>query len=250
MCQNQQLAANNFNNHLFRNSYPGRGIIVGLNVKATAIVQIYWIMGRSPGSRNRRFEFNFDGRVWTVSANPSMDTGNVDLTLYNAMLEHRDSEDLSWNIYAVSNGKQTDDICSGRQRVNFLSPNLQSWEYEPDEPNFTPRISAVCQIGEFGGAVAEMSILRRSSMSNGCDRTFHEFDLTPGFGHCLTTYMGDGSPLPAFRGDPLLMPIRGSAGLIANTYWRALDANNRVSLAVKTISLETGKSTVSIRNQY
>ncbi|MCX7015615.1 MAG: inosine monophosphate cyclohydrolase, partial [Candidatus Sumerlaeota bacterium] len=127
---------------------------------------------------------------------------------------------------------------------------LNTRTYEPDAPNFTPRISGLCALRR-GAPMAVLSVLKRSVFGDGCDRHYFRFDsFGRGFGHCVTTYLGDGNPLPAFRGEPYLLPLSGQPDQIAQTLWQALNAENRVSLAVKSIGLTHGRSSLVIVNQY
>lgn len=242
----QLQAAANFHN-LGANPYPGRGIIIGLSQTGESLVQVYWIMGRSPNSRNRVFEMG-DGRVYTTAADPSK-VKDPSLIIYNAMREHGEAS-------VVSNGAQTDTVIERLrepQPYRCLYTALQGVEYEPDAPNFTPRITAACGWQKDGGDLsyfAEMSLLRKSTYTDACDHSFYEFGLlAAGYGHCITTYMGDGDPLPAFHGEPLLVPLAGNIEEVADAYWQVLNDDNKVSLAVKFIP-KNSYPFVTIRNKY
>ncbi len=243
------LAETNLLN-LSRNPYPGRGIIVGLDETGNFLVQVYWIMGRSQNSRNRIFEYEKSGnRLFTTAADPSQ-VKDASLIMYNAMREapYKANEGTAYHV--VSNGHQTDAVVDCYLDTPTLVMALHKYTYEPDAPNFTPRITAVsCWRQHTPTAV--MAILRKSvSLRDACDRQFYEFgNLESGFGHCITTYSGDGNPLPAFNGVPYLLPLRGAERQIAQTYWEALDPDNRVSLAVKFIPKE-GHSSMDVLNKY
>lgn len=238
----------NFHNRILTNSYPGRVIVCGLDETGEHLVQLYAIMGRSENSRNRVFLQDAEtGRLYTEAADPSK-VKDPSLIIYNAMCEVPD-------VYVVSNGGQTDEVIRkfGTYDVHptlaRLSWALGDYSYEPDPPNHTPRITAVFR-EPFDGRL-EMAVLRKSHWSDACDRCFYEYaDFESGFGHCLTTYTGDANPLPPFHGEPLLMPLAGSQEQILEKYWEALYEENRVSLAVKFISRETGKSRIVIENKY
>ena len=234
--------ANLFN--LAGNPYPGRAIIVGLDDTGQYLIQVYWIMGRSDNSRNRIFAFE-GGRLFTEAADPSK-VKDPSLIIYNAM---REVEDGGCAIGVVSNGHQTDGVANSYKNGRSLHAELEQWEYEPDAPNFTPRITAVsCWLG--GQECVAMSLLRKSLWAEKCDRHLYEFDrLGRGFGHCLTTYAGDGAPLPSFQGEPFLLPLCGDADFIATTFWEALDPDNRVSLAVKFMP-KSGPSRITVINKY
>jgi IMP cyclohydrolase len=238
----------NFRLHLVENPYPGRGFVVGLDETGEYVVQVYWIMGRSANSRNRVFKANHKtGRLYTEAADPSK-VKDPSLIIYNAMLESVPS-----HSYVVSNGDQTDAIM---KQIHHSAPfpvkaALDRYQYEPDDPNFTQRIAAVSTLDEGGYASVKMSILRKSQFDNGCDRLMYEFSEVPsGLGFCVTTYAGDGDPLPPFRGDPLLMALLGGPVEILESYWDALNEENRVSLAVKWIEKRGGWSEIYIKNKY
>ncbi|MDO8523764.1 MAG: IMP cyclohydrolase [bacterium] len=223
---------------LARNSYVGRGMIVGLDDSGKFLVQMYWIMGRSENSRNRVFERE-GGRLFTEAADPSK-VKDPSLIIYNAMGEQ------STGMAVVSNGHQTDAVM-GVNSEDVLQI-LSDWQYEPDE-NFTPRITAVSYWWK-DKANAEISLLRKSPFGDDCNRNLYKRNgIGKGFGYCITTYVGDGDPLPAFQGEPYLLPLGGDANFIAGTYWDALNADNRVSLAVKFIPKE-GPSHIVINNKY
>lgn len=132
----------------------------------------------------------------------------------------------------------------------YLDQALSHREYEPDAPNFTQRITAVSKIGKALSEVTSLSILRKSRFGNRCDQITYELNPGPGFGYCITTYAGDGDPLPAFYGDPLEMPLDGGMKDIAEAYWNVLNEANRVSLAVKWIEKGNGRSDIHIINKY
>lgn len=223
------------------NPYPGRGIVAGLDASGAALVQVYWIMGRSANSRNRVFEAE-GGTLRTAAADPAK-VADPSLIIYNAMRELK-------GLYVVTNGDQTDTVVQGLLAGASFAQALNTRLYEPDRPNYTPRISALCSLRE-GAPLAEISLLKRSAFGMGCDRQlFHYEAFEAGYGFCVTTYAGDGDPLPSFQGEPLLMPLTGSAEQIADAYWAALNAENRVALAVKTIDIASGISAITIRNQY
>ena len=237
---------------LAKNQYPGRGIIVGLDETGENMVQVYWIMGRSPNSRNRVFSHDGEGCVFTEAADKSQ-VKDPSLIIYNAMREV--SFDGKNYLSVVSNGVQTDTIMDRPQglRRDHLPANMKLWMYEPDAPNFTPRITATSTWMKYQNREAplfQISILRKSTWSDACDRHLYEIDgIGFGFGYCVTTYMSDGNPLPSFRGEPYLLPLIGDAKEVANTYWESLNVDNLVSLAVKFIP-KRGPSEIIIRNKY
>ncbi|MEX1112153.1 MAG: IMP cyclohydrolase [Candidatus Andersenbacteria bacterium] len=233
--QNETLAQANLT-ALSRNPYPGRGIVVGLDETSDFMVQIYWIMGRSENSRNRVFKVDMMGRLYTEAADEAK-MSNPSLVIYNAMRE-------VGLYFIVSNGDQTDTVAESWSLD--LNQALRGRIYEPDAPNFTPRITALSSLRKH----FQLSILRKSRFGDGCDRLLYECAPYPGFGYCITTYAGDGDPLPSFCGDPLVMPLRGGPEDILDTYWSALNEANRVSLAVKFIERKSGRSYTHIANKY
>jgi IMP cyclohydrolase len=228
---------------LMKNTYPGRGIVVGLNDEGTHLVQVYWIMGRSEDSRNRVLSAE-GGRVFTEYADP-FKSGNSKLLIYNVMSEIR-------GYFVVSNGRQTDDVIrSVRIGVRSFADVMLDCklQYEPDAPNYTPRITAMCSIRN--GPPAQMCVLKKSLFKNACQRHFFSFDeLDKGLGFCITTYLGDGDPLPAFCGEPYLVPLLGDIEQIAEFFWSILDPENKVALVVKFIEIIAGNSEVHILNKY
>lgn len=226
---------------LSQNPYPGRGIVAGLDGSGTHLVQIYWIMGRSENSRNRVFKADEDTGLLYTEAADAAKMKDPSLVIYNAMCR-------KGSHFIVSNGDQTDTVaeCSASLYLNAM---LQERTYEPDAPNFTQRITAVSSLGKSRPFI-QMSILRKSVFGDECDRMLYEYAPHPGFGHCITTYAGDGDPLPAFRGDPLLMPIHGGVEEIARAYWDVLNEEHRVSLAAKLIEVGSGRQDIRIINKY
>ncbi len=234
------LAERNFT-ELQNNVYPGRGIAAGLNASATHLVQIYWIMGRSDNSRNRIF-VEREGHVWTEPADPAK-VKDPSLIIYNAMRELD-------GVYVATNGDQTDTIIQSLRAGATLRQSLMTRQYEPDAPNCTPRISCFTSLRD-GMPMIELAILKKSSLSDACNRYFYTYDqMEPGFGHMLTTYAGDGDPLPAFEGEPRLMPLQGEIAELAQSYWTKLNPENRVSLAVKFIDCLDWTSQTHIINRF
>ena len=234
----KENAAQNFRKHISENVYPGRGIVLGRNHENSWIV-IYWIMGRSPNSRNRIFTHkNFILRTeaadWSIIEDPS-------LIIYNAMRDQGD-------CIVVSNGQHSDKICKELEDGKSFYTALHSEKHEPDPPNYTPRISGIIQ--REVGAVS-LSIICKSdfSVEHSVYRFYCYTDIAPGYGYCLTTYMSDGNPLPSFNGDPLILPLKGNAEQIANYYWLELNQDNRISLAVRELS-QNGEDRLKIINRY
>ncbi len=235
-------AVQNFEQHIRRNVYPGRGIVIGTSSVEDGWIQVYWIMGRSENSRNRRFVSNM-GQLRTEP----VDLAKVEdssLIIYDAMLELP-------GVYLVSNGDQTRILYDTLEQGGSFDDALNACEREPDAPNYTPRISGMLNLRR-GQSPVCLNILKANAIDPALtDRaTYRPAFPAKGLGYCITTYMGDGNPLPAFAGDPLLLPCEGAADEILNTYWEALNADNRISLAVKQIPAQGGESFLIIKNRH
>jgi len=240
------LKANAYENlwKLQRNPYPGRGIIMGLDESGKYLVQVYWIMGRSENSRNRIFVTEEKGIVKTEAADPAK-VKDPSLIIYIAMAEEYPGR------YAVSNGHQTKDAVRFESLDGLKNISENAWRYEPDSPNFTPRITAVFRPRFMGSQIAEISILKKSLFGSECIQNLYKIPITePGFGYCIHTYNGDGDPLPSFSGDPYVLPLEGDIKDIAEKIWMNLDKENRVSLAVKFIDVRTPNSETYVINKY
>ncbi len=230
----------NFEQRITNNPYPGRGIVVGR--AADGFRLIYWIMGRSPNSQNRRF----------VAEGGSLRTEPVDLSkvedpsliIYDAMLELP-------GIQLVTNGDQTRTLFEALQAGGTFESALATREREPDAPNYTPRISAMLDVRGDDPSLA-LSILKANPFDpEQTDRfTYRPALPAPGYGVCLTTYEGDGSPLPSFEGEPRILPCEGSAESLLERYWDALDESNRVSLAVKSLTPGGETESLAISNRH
>ena len=225
------------------NPYPGRGIVIGMSEDGRHAIQVYWIMGRSENSRNRVFSSDI-GRVFTEAADPSK-VSDPSLIIYNAMMDAPLNDH-----FIVSNGSQTDVVTDLMNDGVSLEMALSDFKYEPDAPNFTPRITGTYST-EAQYSKWQLAIQRHSRWGESCDRELYQYEhIADGYGHCITTYAGNGDPLPAFRGNPLLMPLRGDIRRVAETYWGTLNTANRVALAVKFISLSNQESEVYLINKH
>jgi IMP cyclohydrolase len=233
------LAARNFASHLRDNPYPGRGLVIGRSSLDHGWIMLYWIMGRSAHSRNRRFVVE-GGTLRTTPIDPQLLT-DPSLIIYEAMLELP-------GIYLVSNGAQTRTMYETLSSGGTFDAALAQWQHEPDAPNYTPRISAMLILAR---QQVTLSLLKANQIDQAyTDRyTYRPAVPAQGLGVGLTTYHGDGNPLPSFTGDPLLLPCAGSPEDLLDTYWEALDAHNRVALAVKHIPAQGGTGTIIVRNQ-
>jgi IMP cyclohydrolase len=238
----KQVSQGNLERHIRQNSYPGRGLVLGRSSVEDAWLQVYFIMGRSQHSQNRRFVVEGNS-MRTEPVDPSL-VKDPSLIIYNAILELP-------GIYLVTNGDQTDTLVETLRAGGTFDDALGTREREPDAPNYTPRISGMLDFNKQPVEIA-LSILKANPVNPELtDRfTFRPAEPPPGLGYCITTYQGDGKPLPPFQGDPLLMPCEGSADEVLAAYWDALDADNRVSLAVKTIPAAGGPGEIMVKNRF
>ncbi|MEM9159604.1 MAG: IMP cyclohydrolase [Verrucomicrobiota bacterium] len=238
----QDIAEQNFQSRVAANPYPGRGLIIGLAGDGETWVQVYWIMGRSEHSRNRKFVL--DGTTMTTEPVDVSKLEDPSLIIYEAILE------LPY-LFMVSNGDQTRTLCEGLKEGMTIKHALASRDREHDAPNYTPRITGLLNLKGKAPAIA-LSILKANKIDpEFTDRHyFYPQVPTAGLGYGLTTYEGDGSPLPSFSGDPLLMPLKGGAQDILDRYWSGLDEDNKISIAVKTIAADGSKSDVIVRNKH
>jgi IMP cyclohydrolase len=237
----QEAAAENLR-RLSANPYPGRGIVLGLSEDGRTLVQLYWIMGRSENSRNRRF-VEEDGVLRTRPVDLSK-VADPSLIIYAAMRE-------VGGHFIVTNGDQTDTISDAIAAGGSYVDALRTREHEPDAPNWTPRISGGMEVRR-GLQRAWMAIIKADPAApNRSVREFFEYtEFSAGYGVCLTTYEGDGDPLPSYVGEPRPVPLTGDAARLGQTYWDLLDGNNRISLAARLIDLAGGGSRTTIINRF
>jgi hypothetical protein len=235
------VAEANFRRHLAGNPYPGRGLVLGRSADAEAWLQLYWIMGRSANSRNRVFVA--DGATLRTEPFDAACVEDPSLILYDAMLEQG-------RVYLVSNGDQTRTLADALARGGSFEGALATREREPDAPNYTPRISGMIDLRGSEPAFA-LSLLKANRADPArTDRTsFRPAPPPPGFGLGLTTYRGDGSPLPPFEGEPLWLPVGGAPDAVLARYWEALEPANRVAIALKWIPLRGGAGTLRVLNR-
>lgn len=226
---------------LKKNEYPGRGIVIGRSEDGKSAVTAYFIMGRSANSRNRIFVAEGEG-IRTEAYDPSK------------------LEDPSLIIYApvrvlgsktiVTNGDQTDTIYEGMERQLTFEQSLRSRMFEPDGPNYTPRISGVLHVSD-GKYNYAMSILKSDDGDpSSCIRnTFTYENPKAGEGRFIHTYMHDGNPLPSFEGEPEKVAVEGDIDSFAEMIWNSLNADNKVSLFVRYIDIATGQYKTRIINK-
>ena len=223
------------------NSYPGRGIIIGKSPDGKKAVTAYFIMGRSENSRNRVFVEDGEG-IRTQAFDPSKLT-DPSLIIYAPVR-------VLGNKTIVTNGDQTDTIYEGMDKQLTFEQSLRSREFEPDGPNYTPRISGVMHI-ENGNFNYAMSILKSNNGNpDSCNRyTFAYENPVAGEAHFIHTYMHDGNPLPSFEGEPKLIEAMDNMEEFADLLWNSLNEDNKVSLFVRYIDIETGEYETRIVNK-
>lgn len=233
----------NVYDELKQNPYPGRGIIIGKSEDGKSAVTAYFIMGRSQNSRNRVFVEDGDG-IRTQAFDPSK-LEDPHLIIYAPVR-------VLGNKTIVTNGDQTDTIYELMNQQLTFEQSLRTREFEDDAPNYTPRISGIIKSGngEFNYA---MSILKSANGNpDSCQRyTFSYKNPISGEGHFIHTYMSDGNPLPSFEGEPKRVAIPNDMDDFADKLWNALNEDNKVSLFVRFIDLESGdvKSKIINKNQ-
>lgn len=231
----------NIEKELTRNAYPGRGIIIGKSADGKYAVTAYFIMGRSVNSRNRVFVEDGEG-IRTQAFDPSQ-MKDPSLIIYAPVR-------VLGNKTIVTNGDQTDTIYEGMDKQLSFEQCLRSREFEPDAPNYTPRISGIMHV-EGGKYNYAMSILKSNQGDpSSCNRfTFAYENPKAGEGRFIHTYMGDGNPLPSFEGEPELVGIEGDIDAFTNLVWTSLNEDNKVSLFVRYIDIETGRYESRIMNK-
>ncbi|MBS6644497.1 MAG: IMP cyclohydrolase [Clostridiaceae bacterium] len=226
---------------LKNNAYPGRGILIGRSEDGKTAVTAYFIMGRSENSRNRVFVEDGEG-IRTQAFDPSK-LIDPSLIIYAPVR-------VLGNKTIVTNGDQTDTIYEGMDKQLTFEQSLRSREFEPDGPNYTPRISGIMHI-ENGRYNYAMSILKSSDGNpEACNRyTFAYENPVAGEGHFIHTYMHDGSPLPSFEGEPKLVGIKGDIDEFTSLLWDHLNEDNKVSLFVRYIDIASGTYETRIVNK-
>ena len=223
------------------NAYPGRGIVVGETPDGTKAAAAYFIMGRSENSRNRVFTVR-DGAVFTEPFDLSK-LKDPSLIIYAAVRKEG-------NHLIVTNGNQTDTIAEGLAAGGTFYKALESRTFEPDAPNYTPRISAEMEFDEKGGFVYRMSILKSADAEgSACNRFGFDYAPVPGLGHFLHTYECDGNPLPTFTGEPTRVAIPADIDEFTEEIWTSLNEDNKISLFVIYTDLATGDTETRLLNK-
>ncbi len=227
---------------LKENAYPGRGIIIGKSKDGKSAVTAYFIMGRSENSRNRVFTRDGEG-LRTEAFDPSK-LVDPSLIIYSPVR-------VLGNKTIVTNGDQTDTIYELMNNQQTFEQALRTREFEPDAPNYTPRISGIIKLKDDKTFNYAMSILKSANGNpDSCQRyTFSYSTPVNGEGHFIHTYKGDGNPLPSFEGEPKLISIPDNIEEFTSLLWESLNEDNKVSLFVRYIDLATGKTTTNIKNK-
>ena len=228
-------------NELNSNTYPGRGIIIGKTKDGKKAVTAYYIKGRSSNSRNRVFVE--DGEGIRTQAFDSSKLEDSSLIIYAPVK-------VLGNKTIITNGDQTDTIYEGMDKQLTFEQSLRSRKFEPDAPNYTPRISGIMHI-ENNKYNYAMSILKSNNGNpNSCNRyTFAYENPIEGQGHFIHTYMHDGEVLPSFEGEPKLVEIDGDIDEFTNMIWSNLNEDNKVSLFVRFIDIKSGEYETRIINK-
>ncbi len=220
------------------NTYPGRGIVLGITPDGKRAACAYFIMGRSVNSRNRVFKLEPDG-IRTEAHDPSL-MSDPHLIIYHPVRE------IGGGLI-VTNGDQTDTIWEYLAKGESWEAALRTRQFEDDRPNFTPRISGIqTKDGSY-----KMSILKAADPEgNACARFFYEYPATAGLGHFIHTYVCDGNPvIPTFQGEPERVSIPNCIDEFTNEIWTSLDENNKISLYVRYTDLETGEADYRLINK-
>ncbi len=231
----------NANEILEKNSYPGRGIIIGLDEKGENAVIVYFIMGRSENSRNRIFIL--DGDDVKTKAFEENRLKDPSLIIYMPV-KVLDKKTI------VTNGDQTQTIFDALQDGKGFEQALRTRTFEPDAPNFTPRISGIVEIFN-KTAEYKLSIIKSLNQEgNSTQRFFYEYpEPTPGQGHFIHTYMRDQNPLPSFCGEPHLVKISGNIENFSDNIWKSMNDDNKISLFSRFINIKTGETKTRIINK-
>lgn len=223
------------------NSYVGRGIVTGKSEDGKKSVIAYFIMGRSANSRNRIFTVK-DGEVYTEPFDASK-VEDPSLIIYAAVRQNK-------NNLIVTNGDQTDTVYNGLNENKSFSEALSSREFEPDGPNWTPRISSMVTYNSKDFSYS-MSILKSlDAEGSECARYTFDYPSKAGLGHFIHTYVCDGNPIPTFQGEPERVSVPDDIDLFTDKLWEALDADNKISLYVRYTDLDTMEYDERLINKY
>lgn len=236
----EEIALNN-EKRLKQNKYPGRGIVIGMTPDGKNYVQVYWIMGRSENSRNRVFEVE-EEFVKTKAFDISK-LEDPSLIIYYPVKAFND-------FHIVTNGDQTDTVYYYLKAGKTFKEALDTREFEPDPPNYTPRISGYVDCAS-EKATYGLSILKTIDNNEELSQKnyFYYNKFIKGFGHCIHTYNEDGNPIPSFTGEPYVVKLENDIEKNAEKFWNLLNEDNKVSLLVKYINVNNKKSEFRIVNK-
>lgn len=226
---------------LQQNKYPGRGIVVGMTPDGKNYVQVYWIMGRSENSRNRVFEV--EGEFVKTKAFDISKLKDPSLIIYYPVKAVK-------GYHIVTNGDQTDTIYEYIEKGKTFKEALDTREFEPDPPNYTPRISGYVDCTS-EKVTYGLSILKTIENNEQLPQKnyFYYNNFIKGFGHCIHTYNEDGNPIPSFTGEPYIIKLHDDINKNAEYFWNLLNEDNKVSLLVKYISVHDKKVQFKIINK-
>lgn len=213
------------------NSYVGRGIVIGKTEDGTKAAIAYFIMGRSENSRNRVFLEK--GEEVIIEPFDASKVEDPSLIIYSPIKKWE-------NQLIVTNGDQTDTIYDFIKEGKSFTDALQTREFEPDAPNFTPRISGMLTFAD-GDFSYQMSILKSAdAQGSACSRYTFAYPALAGLGHFIHTYAGDGNPLPTFQGEPERTSIPNDIDTFTKEIWENLNEENKISIYVRFVDLKTG----------
>jgi IMP cyclohydrolase len=225
---------------LAENAYPGRGIIAGMSEDGKSAVTAYFIMGRSANSRNR--VFIEEGEELRTAPFDASKVEDPSLIIYYPVRK-------IGNSLIVTNGDQTDTIRDALKVGGTFEGALETRQFEPDEPNFTPRISAMLTFGA-DSFTYKMSILKSiDEKGSDCARYTYSYAPKAGLGHFIHTYACDGNPIPTFQGEPERVALPNTAEELRDILWQNLNSDNKISLFVRYIDLADGKTSTTVINK-
>lgn len=230
----------NLNEYYSNNQYPGRGIAIGMTADGTQMFYAYFIMGRSENSRNRILKR--DGRTIRTEVFDPSKASDPSLIIYNAVREFEKKT-------IISNGDQTDTIYKYLSEDKTFEQALETRTFEPDSPNYTPRISGLIDMESLS---YKLSILRaKDPQGKVCERAYYDYTLEKGLGHIIHTYEGDGDPLPSFTGAPRSFRVKeASITPILRILWEYLNEENRISIYLRITDIESGRTDSRILNKH
>ncbi len=229
-----------FHDRVDANPYVGRGIIIGKTPDASKAASAYFIMGRSENSRNR--VFLEEGKNIMIKAFDESKLEDPSLIIYYPVREHE-------NKLIVTNGDQTDTVYDFIKEGKSFEDALMTRCFEPDAPNWTPRISGMITFEE-GDFTYKMSILKSADAEGTqCNRYFYNYNPIAGLGHFIHTYVTDGNPIPTFQGEPERVEMNDDIDAFTEEIWSSLNEQNKISLYVRYTDLATGESECRMINK-